>query len=315
MQANMNASRRSIYIHVGYHKTATSWLQQVVFPKHPHIEFWDPRNRKFEWLTQIAYLHDFDFPTTEFKSKIDQALESQDYKPVVISWEGFMGDPFTGAQTSKRNADRLHSLFPDARIIVGIRSQMGMLVSLYRQYVQEGGTCTLPQLLSLPASGRVKLDLNHLCFDRLLNYYVQLFGFESVYIYLYEDIKNKPVSFLHELLSYIGVEPLGIDRTKIRKNVNRSLSPFSVRIMRFANLFLANTFTPVTIVPKRFLPAIRLRYMLQGKLDPLLFSRFMKDFQYIPADLVLSLRAHYRSTNEHLVEQFNLPLQNYDYPL
>ncbi len=50
----------SVIVHVGYPKTASTWLQTRVFLAHPGLVYWR-QAPGFYWVNGIVNLHDFDF--------------------------------------------------------------------------------------------------------------------------------------------------------------------------------------------------------------------------------------------------------------
>ena len=49
-----------VIVHVGYPKTASTWLQTRVFPAHPGLDYWRDVPG-FDWVNKVVNLHDFDF--------------------------------------------------------------------------------------------------------------------------------------------------------------------------------------------------------------------------------------------------------------
>jgi len=66
----------------------------------------------------------------------------------VLSYEGLSGELWRGNFDSKRNADRIHQTFPNARILIVVRRQGGPLESLYKQYLLTGGVLSMPEFLA-----------------------------------------------------------------------------------------------------------------------------------------------------------------------
>ncbi len=52
----------TVFVHVGYPKTASTWLQTRVFPGHPGLDYWR-QVPGFDWVNGIVNLHDFAAPT------------------------------------------------------------------------------------------------------------------------------------------------------------------------------------------------------------------------------------------------------------
>ena len=68
----------------------------------------------------------------------------------VLSYERLSGNPHSGGYDSKEIANRLVQVFPDAKILIVIREQKDIILSTYKQYIIEGGACTVKRYLHPP---------------------------------------------------------------------------------------------------------------------------------------------------------------------
>ena len=104
-----------LFIHTGYHKTGTTFLQHQIFERIP----------------KVNYLHTFN---NNFKIKKDRVN--------IISDESLTGSPYRGGKATDQYiiADKIKKIFPDANIIITTRKTNGWLPSLYSQYIRNGGT-------------------------------------------------------------------------------------------------------------------------------------------------------------------------------
>ncbi|WP_054754507.1 hypothetical protein [Piscibacillus salipiscarius] len=83
--------RKTIYLHVGYHKTATTFLQNSIFPnlkKVRHIK--NKKIKKELYNLRVRKLSDEDI--NEIRAKFDRL--GKEGKPTLISYEGLSGSPF-----------------------------------------------------------------------------------------------------------------------------------------------------------------------------------------------------------------------------
>lgn len=303
----------TVFIHIGYPKTATSWLQKAILPRNPQIAFWHVRTPQHAWLEEIVTAHEFAFDAQRLRSSYAERRANATAQTIGISWESFSGDPFAGGYDSHRNAVRLHAVFPEAKIVVFIRNQFDMIDSLYRQYVQEGGACSLHRFLQLHFPSRVSFSLDHLCYDRLLRCYQDLFGSENVYVGLYEQLRASPQSTMDDLYEFVGVDPYAYDQDTLQTRINPGLSFISLHIARIANRFVGSWVNPAAIVP--FVKARHVRRVLQRLLDPWLFARISPQVNFLGMDLWASMQEHFESSNRTLVSEHGLPLYDYGYPL
>jgi len=300
-----------MFIHIGYPKTATTWLQQNVFPSHPEIEYWNPHIPQYAWLNDIVTLHDFDFDANKIRVKTLNVPSVETTKAKLISWERLLGNPYTGGRDSRVIADRLHAIFPDAKIIISIRHQLDMIDSLYRQYIHQGGGCGFESFLNMHPESSLYFSLDYLFYDRIVDYYQKLFGFDAVLVCLYESLKESPVEFLIQLFSFLHVNQLSVD---FNTKVNQGMSAISIKIARILNRFVHSvSFNPDPVIPSRLVNSHFARRLLQGYLDPLLFNRISGQRSFISKEQ--QLNNYFSKTNRSLLKRLDLPLKKYHYPL
>lgn len=305
----------TVFLHIGYHKTASTWLQRQIFPEHPSIEYWPTQMPEHAWLPELARVHDFAFDVERYRGLYLECRSKRASDPIVVSWEGFVGDPLSGAQTSVRNADRLHSIFPNAQILIVIRNQLDMVDSLYRQYVQEGGTCSLERFLDLRPQNRVYFGMDYLRYDLLIGHYRSSYGSDAVHVFLYEELAQSPSDFLAKLFSTIDVEQQHFDGKVLERKINRSLSLPSLYLLRFANHFLSSALNPGAILANRWVSTFEVRRWLQTRLDRLIPDRSIARQSCIGLQLRSELEDQFRLCNRTLVEELGIPLEEYGYAL
>ena len=128
-------------LHIGYHKTATTWLQEVLF-NDTEKGFYSPWNR-----SQIT--EDFIKPNAltfnplktiaRYENGISKA--AQDNLVATVSHERLSGYPASGGFDSKLIADRLFASFEKASVLIIIREQKSIIRSWYQQYIKDGAAC------------------------------------------------------------------------------------------------------------------------------------------------------------------------------
>src|SRR5688500_8594672 len=131
--------RNQILLHIGYHKTGTTWLHNNLFPS-PALGFASPISRP-DMEKHIAFPHDFDFVGESCRARFEPIFQeawSAGLVP-VLSFERFCGDFYSGAPDNKTMADRLHTVCPDGKVLIVIREQRSALRSHYAQYVHQYG--------------------------------------------------------------------------------------------------------------------------------------------------------------------------------
>lgn len=208
-----------IVFHLGFHKTGTTVLQELLFSKIPEINYF----RKFDFTTEIK-------PNT---------LN-------LISYEHLTGHPHLlrcDSHIMYTVADRIKNCFPNAKIILGIRNKELWQKSLYSQYIINGGILNFEEF-------KENIDSGYLNFEKFIEYLKTKFS--DVYVYRFEDLKKNHQKCMDELCKFIGVKPLKV----INEQFNISLSNNQIKFLRFLNGFLNSQFTNGRIVPQKFLRKI-----------------------------------------------------------
>lgn len=224
-------------IHIGYHKTGTTWLQHHLFDNGP-AGYVTPMHGD-DILRKIVVPKTFDFDAAVCRRDIDATIarESSDDRVPVISAERLSGNPHSGGYDAPLIAARLHDVFPDGRILIVIREQAGAIASCYNQYVKAGGIAKLQDYLHPPSDFRFPtFDFNHFDYRRLITHYHQLFGSENVLVLLYEQFVRDPMDFVARLNGFAGIRHVGQPvALHVEEKANTSLSGAALRLQRLAN--------------------------------------------------------------------------------
>ena len=159
---------KKFFVHVGYPKTGTSFLQLEVFPK----------------------------------------IREGNRDICIISRENLIGDCFSLDVSDMGAIVRLiKKFYPDAKIILGIREIGGMLVSLYSQYVKEGGHLKQKDFF------KQKINMERYNHKRYIGMLYDLFGESNVFVYDFKDFKDDIDSVIFSLCSFIGCDVPSYDKS------------------------------------------------------------------------------------------------------
>lgn len=233
-------------VHIGYHKTGTTWLQQEVFGSSA-VGF-----SQLGGAQRLIAVDAFGFKPKKVRKQMERRIgEVRDLGLTpVLSSERLSGAPHFGGYDSEIIADRLAAVFPNARIMVVIREQKEMFLSIYKQYIRRGGAASWRQYLAAPRDGywMPQFRFVYLEYHRLISRYQNLFGAKNVLVLPYELLRARPTDFLAEVSEFVG-----LPRVKPRvRPMNVSLSAFSLSLRRHANRYLVQD--PVNPAPPLDLP-------------------------------------------------------------
>lgn len=196
-----------LYLHVGLHKTGTTYLQSVVFRR---------------WRG-IHYLQNL---TVENFLRIDSG------ETVLASREGFSG-PALGHQAEKLAfLKRLSHMFPDARVLISFRPHASYVNALYSQYLRYGGTLTLPEFFDIETDRGVltKADVQFRPYIEAIGEY---WG-QRPFVFLLSEIINAPDRLAADLGTLVGTDAPPFDAAT-QGSRNASLGAVQATTLRRLN--------------------------------------------------------------------------------
>jgi hypothetical protein len=194
-------------IHVGYHKTGSTWLQtrifsdaQLGFVKTPTPVVID---EAFVSVNPFAF--DPEIARSRFATLLEEA-RARDCVP-VITHERLSGDIETGGIDSRDIADRLAAAFPNGRVLIVIREQRDMLLSIHKTELTFGtyriGRRWRERTVIERRSAAPTLD--HFAYHHLISYYQRVFDPDRVLVLPFESLKADPLGFVSDVSKFCGV--------------------------------------------------------------------------------------------------------------
>jgi len=223
-----------ILIHIGMHKTGTSFLQKEVFPNVENALY--SRNKSLR-----DYYH------------------RGNGEAIVISDEILSGNPFTKntMQDFRWKINILKSMFSEATILVCFREPVDYILSLYKQFLHEGGTVTFDEFFNLDNTGILRNeDINYKERIEILNQ-----NFDDVVMYDFSLFKQNPQHVFDQVgkrMNLKFVVPLR------KKGVNVGISKkWQVNMLRNLNKVLGFTYKSSRLRRRKLTP----RNLIQGKLS------------------------------------------------
>ena len=298
-------------VHIGYHKTATTWFQKSIWPSLASHD-WVARKGTQEALLNPPGMH---FDPRAARSVL--GLDSRS-KPVVLSEENLSGYIHNGGLhglIGPEMARRIHAVLPEARIVIFVRNQPDAIRASYSQYVAGGGTYGLDKYLHTYDSvyGALRapfkapaFEWEHFQFDRLISLYDGLFGRENVFVYPYEGLKQ-PEALFERLEHDLGIVfPEGITA---KRGANVSHSQRGMNGLRFANRF-----TRQSVANKDWVIDPPGGHALRNVVRFFLKAVPGGPFR-LPKRVVEDIERYYAPSNRRLAELRDLPLAELGYPM
>ncbi len=236
-------------LHIGYHKTGTTFLQMNVFGNHPEIlclgRPWI-NDKVRECFHELKFTPDLDFDPVHCRDHFQQVAEriylnqspNRDFKVLVVTSESIHSGPEWFGMLVQNSATKLQSAFFPCKIIIGIRNQKDYIESNYKEYVLHGGKIEFKKFLYSSFACNYCL-LPKLQYDKIISLYRGLFGDDSVFVYLQERLKSCHSAELSRLMDFLGVD----NSVKFEQRITYSgLSKFSIECTRWLNKLVASDY-------------------------------------------------------------------------
>jgi hypothetical protein len=305
-----------LLIHIGLHKTGSTWLQRTLF-KDASRGFTDETGEhRSKIIDRFVRADPLLFDPTEIAAHYADARAAANEAGLtfVLSHERLSGHPSSGSFDSAIIAERLNKAFPDARVLIVIREQRALIGSMYGLHVRWGGVESVRRYL-IPAPPRrgfkPGFTLQAYEFDRLIGHYQKLFGKDRVLVLPLELLARDDQEFADRIGTFCGHASVPVGRTK-RRNVRRpQLMQMAQRPLNM--LFYHNELSPGALF---HIPRFKHRYAKLTRLfrlSPQILERRLDERQKRAIDELVG--DHYAASNGRTQEMTGLPLSELGYPV
>lgn len=212
----MSTKNQSI-IHIGLHKTATTTLQDRVFPYLKGLTY-HHQNELLPLYRHLALTDPAFLDLEQFKNKVTGRC-----KPGVnlFSAELFSGLPSKAYMNRSNMQGVLKEIFGQVKILLIIREQSDWLRSYYKHYLKHGGTANIDEFVYEYGKSPCQetfIHLRSLEYDKFVDSLRISFGFENIKVMFFEKLKFEPENFLNDLAEFMEADAGGIDLRTSRKS-------------------------------------------------------------------------------------------------
>jgi len=193
-------------IHLGLHRTGSTWFQQHVLDGRDGRPPGTLPDRA-ETTARIVLPRELDFDALATRRWMQEEIDRATNRgsPVVISNERFSGNPAAGWCDAERTVHRLADLVPDARILLVVREQHSLVRSIWLQQIRIGGISGIEDFLRPLDRGDHRLpafDPRFLEFDRFVDLLDRVFGGQNVLALPFEGLCDDPVGHLERIEAF-----------------------------------------------------------------------------------------------------------------
>jgi hypothetical protein len=274
-------------IHIGFPKTATTFLQTAIFPKLIKEGFaYFGKEPSARFFSQLIDDDDTIFDAAAMAAAVRERAARG--RKVLFSYEGLTGEHYrSGFVNRTQIARRLRRVGFD-RVLITIRNQFEVLESAYKQHVKSGGVLHFRDYISLDPEKPRYLHPRYFDYRLVYDLYAAAFGRDNVLVLQYEALGEPP--FLSALASFLGTRPIS---TEGGAPTNESLSYEKTAILRVLNHFTYSSLRPSSLLTRRFSSAA-----VHRGLRALPFGN--SDRSFLDADARASITELYADSNREL---------------
>ena len=304
----------NIYIHIGYPKTGSTFLQKVIFPKISTMDILDKDNPELRRniFKNIITLDDFEY--NKKKNYLLNIVENELKKinktnEIILSWEGFL-NPFNYHDKYKihgNNVERtilrlndLFSKFGNVNLILIIRKYDDLIESFFNQVYHliefDFDKYDLIDTLS-KKSEKFNFIFEAFLYSKLINFLLKNEINNSVLVY--EDLKYDKNKFFQDLSLALNCSEINsyIHLSDEFKNSRKEKNSFKYKLNYLINIFpslknliknIFNRHRYEVKFKKIYQTVIKRKSNIQkSDYDYLISKFFYKDYESLPKEIKL----------------------------
>lgn len=241
---------KQVFLHVGFPKTATTFLQEKLFSQMRGTYYWR-KNSNCEYQDIIKSLYRSNISTEDFEDtrvKLEVFFSTITEDSILISDEALCGGVYDGIflnfSTCESLALRCKRLFPNAKIIVSVRRQDKLLESLFRQALKEGYSQSIDRFLNYrnedfglfsdSAAVGMNIDVRSLDYLKYIEMYQSYFGDQNVCLVPQELLERDQSEFVKRICDFLGAEIEGeLDQRKLHVSYSYAACKIAILFNRF----------------------------------------------------------------------------------
>lgn len=225
------------FIHIGFNKTGSTFLQNNLFKKTKNLYYFN-NDKNFLWFYQnFININPHNYSKKIFldelnnKIEIDNKFNSFQKNFFFISDENLSGDIYSGLN-SKELMLRILDTFGKVKIIIIIRNQIDMILSIYSNYIINGGNLSILKWINSDQTRNGSI-LNKLNYIYLINDYIKFFNRENIKIYQFENLFTKKRS-IEKFSDDLNLD-VSLSENLLFSRLNKGRSLTTNNILRYLN--------------------------------------------------------------------------------
>jgi hypothetical protein len=292
-----------IFIHIGFPKCASSFLQENLFSVSEGINYIGKNTSGF-----------FDrFIDDEYDISLLKGMVPENDLPTVISIEGLVGIAGMGLKKQREVfAKRLYRLFPSAKILIIVRRQEKVLESLFSEWMVHGhtGRYDVNTLFEKIYREEVDFSLEYFNYKELFSLYCDLFGHKQIKVYLFEEFVQNKDYFIDRIYEDIGIDGMVLRNFSPSR---RKLGPVSYFVVRHLNKLRRGIYNSDGLFGyESYFNVFVMKFI--SLIEKFYYSIFKnKRHVFLSEKNIAEIRQYYMSTNIDFAKDIGRDLKPYGY--
>lgn len=300
-------------IHIGANKTASTTLQRTLFCKHSGIHYvGEDADNYPEYCGLVNSMvsdDDMYYSADQCKELFEYELSRAAGKTFIYSNEDVMTSKIP-ALCAKRIKERL----PDADVLLVIRNQLTAVPSFYAShgaFLKPAPPEYFRRYVSFEDWMKFQImfikygALASFYYKKQLSIYEELFGKERIKILLFEEFIQDKTSFIRKLSNALQIDFNEAYKLIEGRHERKRVSRRNLNYTRFRTSFFWNVAFTRYIPGGKKLASMLQQYLDSGPPAKIKLSDEWRD----------SIQKLYAEDNSKLVSDYNLPIEEYGYPL
>ena len=305
---------KNMLIHVGHSRALATWLQYRLFNcEKAGFGCVNRVSGNIKLINKISEQFPLKFDHLKLRKELDKEyikIVKKNLVP-VISEEILVGYPYFGARNIVTNAENIHKLYPNGKILLIIRNQIDLIVSHYIKYVFGGGIRSLKSFINDSRRGYFfAFDKDSLDYYDQYKLYIDIFGKKNLLILPYEEFCSDPKKFLKKLYKFCQLpEYYDLD---FKERLNLNSTPVTIFYKKFINIITYIGGDHYYLNP--YLISVPFVKKVKKIFDPLIPSKLTNYYvKRLKLQTKQMVGSYFYKSNKKLSDKINLNLKKFNY--
>ena len=325
----MEMSEKGILLHVGLTKTGTKTIQKSLFSCHSQIYYLGKIEQNqmprgclsalvYDILETALWKRGQPLALGRIKELYQNKLlpEVPQGKLFVGSWESF-GNSKTHIYLERLR--RIKAIFNKCRVMINLRNHLFQIPSQYLQnlhghFVKQNrpwmGTAPVVKIeewFEKWAKHRQGIH-NLFCYSQNIQASINLLGRENVGVFLFEELVENPEQYYRNVCGFMGIDPEEGVKLSGRQHLNKRISQNQIDFLKTLN---ASWWRRMMVKRK----PLKVRKQMMEQITDRHIGTLTPARVFLTSELTQEIAAASQIGHQWLVENLDLPLEKYGYPL